>query len=84
VATLIEVVLAILLIVGVRLKEVSLASLGLLIIFILSMGIFVGVNESLDFIIFTLVLGIVSGFIYWGYKDTTSLTVQKSTAQKAP
>lgn len=56
----IEIILGVMFLIGMRLRLVSLASLGLLIIFTLSMLLSLGWSSAYDFIIFTLVLASLS------------------------
>lgn len=62
--TFLEIVIALLLLSGIRIKEAALSSLLLLIIFTLSLILSQGFMPALDFIIFTLVLAIASGLLY--------------------
>jgi len=64
IVTVLEVILALLLISGIRLKETSLISLLLLVVFTLSMTFSIGFINAIDFIAFTLVLAAASGFIF--------------------
>ena len=64
IVTFLEIIIAFLLLGGIRLKEASLASLILLIIFTLSMIFSIGFKVAYDFIIFTLILAVVSGILY--------------------
>jgi hypothetical protein len=66
--TIVEVLLAVLLVSGIRLKEASLTSFALLNVFILSMIFSIGFKESFDFIVFTVILAIASVLIYWNSK----------------
>ena len=63
--TCLEVILAFLLISGIRLKESSLASFALLIIFIISMTSSLGFNAAFGYIIFTSSIAITSALIYF-------------------
>lgn len=69
--TIIEVVLAFLLVSGIRLKEASLASFALLVVFTLSMIFSVGFKEAFDFIVFTVVLATACALIYLDSKLKT-------------
>lgn len=64
IVTFLEIVIAVILLSGIRLKEASLASFVLLIIFTLSMIFSVGFTVAYDFIIFTVILAFVSGILY--------------------
>jgi len=66
VVTILEVVLAILLLSGIRLKEASLGTMALLLVFIFSMTLSLGVTAAFDFILFTIVLLILAGVLYLG------------------
>lgn len=68
VATIIEIILGLLLMTGIRLKEASLVSASLLFIFTLSMAVSLGVSSALDFIIFTLITIAASVFLYFEAK----------------
>ncbi|MDD0854336.1 hypothetical protein HBN50_14585 [Halobacteriovorax sp. GB3] len=78
-ATIIEIVLGVLLMTGIRLKEASLVSASLLIVFTLSMVVSLGISSSLDFIIFTLITIAASAFIYF---ETTRRVLDSSSPQK--
>lgn len=67
--TILEVILAVFLIVGIRVKESSIVCIALLITFTLSMTFSIGIKEALDFIIFTIVLTAASLYIYWESKQ---------------
>ncbi|OIQ19561.1 MAG: hypothetical protein BM556_03490 [Bacteriovorax sp. MedPE-SWde] len=67
--TILEVILAVFLIVGIRMKETSIVCIALLITFTLSMTFSIGIKEALDFIIFTIVLTAASLYIYWESKQ---------------
>ena len=79
VATIIEIILGVLLMTGIRLKEASLVSASLLIIFTLSMAVSLGVSTALDFIIFTLITIAASVFLYL---ETTRRVLDSSSPQK--
>lgn len=63
--TILEVVLAILLTSGYRLKEAAMASCALLLIFTFSMLFSQGFTAAADFIVFTIVLLLFSALILW-------------------
>ena len=63
-ATITEVVLAIMLLGGIRLKEAALASAGLLLTFLISIVFSVGFKEAFDFIVFTIVVAAASALLY--------------------
>jgi len=62
--TFLEVVLGVLLVSGIRLKEAALASLALLLVFLLSMIFSIGFKESFDYIVFTVVAAVASALLY--------------------
>lgn len=63
--TILEIVLAILFIFGLKVKETFLTSFLLLCVFTLSMLFSVGFNQAYDFIIFTVILAILNGISFW-------------------
>ncbi len=62
--TIIEVVFSVLFLLKIRLKETALASFSILSIFTISMIFSLGITEGLEFILFTVVLMVISWFIY--------------------
>lgn len=63
-ATFSEITLAFFLLFGIRLKETSLTSLALLMIFVLSLTFSLGFEQAGGFILFTVVLALASAFLY--------------------
>lgn len=68
IVTIVEVLLAVFFIFNVRLKETFLASFLLLITFTFSMIFSVGFEMAYDFIIFTVVLALLNGYMFWRLK----------------
>lgn len=70
--TIIEFLLAIFFIFNIKLKETFLASFLLLVTFTFSMIFSVGFEQAYDFIIFTVILALLNGYIFWKLKQTKS------------
>ncbi|SEA40443.1 hypothetical protein [Alkalimonas amylolytica] len=62
--TFLEIVLGVFLLAGIRIKEAALASLSLLLVFLLSMLFSIGFKEAFDYIAFTLVVAAASALLY--------------------
>ncbi|MFG1499400.1 MauE/DoxX family redox-associated membrane protein [Halobacteriovorax sp. XZX-3] len=68
IVTIVEVLLAVFFIFNVRLKETFLASFILLVTFTFSMIFSVGFEQAYDFIIFTVILALLNGYMFWRLK----------------
>jgi uncharacterized membrane protein YphA (DoxX/SURF4 family) len=71
-ATIMEVILAIMLLLGFRLKEACLLSISLLIVFTFSMAFSLGLNAAFEFIMFTIVVILLTALLYWDTKKRNS------------